>query len=230
MISAAILSIGIIVLGYCISYGILHFHQFNRYVSVKGLSDRKVQADNVIWKINYNATATSLSKLYQKINTDQQLIKSFLLENGIDKKNIYFGSISTSQNTKKVDKNGQEESSYIEYSSYGDVTVTTSQVTLIQSLSQKVIDLVSKDVLISSNDVQYYYTKLNEIKPEMLKLATNNAKLAAWKFAENAQANLGSLRQASQGLFTISNADHSYGNSDPSKVIRVVVNAEYFIK
>ena len=110
------------------------------------------------------------------------------------------------------------------------MTITTDKVDLVQTLAQKTSDLVAKGVVISSSTVSYKYTLLNSIKPKMLEEATQNAKTAALQFAINAQTNLGSIRQASQGAFTIANQDASYGDGDPYKLVRVVVSTEYFLR
>ena len=234
IVSPAIISIGLMILGGFIAHGLLNFHQFNRYVSVKGLAEEQVKANNVIWTLNYSVTEPDLQALYQRINQNQQSIRRFMVENGIHKDAIYFGAISTNRLMQKSSDSDQEVNhknrSFVQYSAYGTVTINSKDVDLVKALSQKTLDLVSKGVLINSSDTQYYFTGLNVIKPKMLKTATHNAKLAAYEFAQNAKADLGSLRQASQGAFTITNADRSYGSNDPHKIVRVVVNTQYFLR
>jgi hypothetical protein len=219
-----ILAVGICLSGYFISYAILNFHNFNRYVSVKGLAEQTVTANKAIWIINYTVNESDLSTLYTAITHNQTEITSFLVANKITNNEIQYGSISTNKNVQTKDQSNSSK-----FTAYAKITITTDKVALIRKLSQKTIKLVSKGVLISNSDVKYKYTLLNNIKPSMLKSATNNAKIAAQKFAENSNSELGSLRQANQGSFSISDSDGSYGNSDISKIVRIVVNTQYFL-
>ncbi len=219
------IGVGMALAGGFVSYGILNFHAFNRYVAVKGLAEQTVKADKAIWSISYSVNANSLKEVYQKVDQDQLAVKNFISQAGVDAKALQYGSISLNQNSHSKDQVNTSN-----YSAYGSMTITTDKVDLVQGLAQKTSDLVAKGVVVSSSNVAYKYTGLNSIKPKMLEDATQNAKTAALQFAKNAQTALGSIRQASQGAFTISNQDASYGDGDPYKLVRVVVSSEYFLK
>lgn len=216
---------GVALSGAFIAYGLLNFHSFNRYVAVKGLAEQSVKADKAIWSMSYTVNANTLKEVYQKVDQDQQAVKSFISQSGMDVKSLQYGSISLNQNAHSKDQINTSN-----YSAYGSMTITTDKVDLVQTLAQKTSDLVAKGVVISSSTVSYKYTLLNSIKPKMLEEATQNAKTAALQFATNAQTSLGSIRQASQGAFTIANQDASYGDGDPYKLVRVVVSTEYFLR
>ncbi|MCF6766264.1 SIMPL domain-containing protein [Thiotrichales bacterium 19S3-7] len=224
VISAFILALGLAVGGYFIAYGIMNFHNFNRYVQVKGLSEQTLKANEAVFSISFSANADDLKSLYQKIQQSQNAIIVFLKENGLKRDEISLGGTSINTNTNRDNKNTPL------YSAYGTITVLTAKVDLIQRLNQLTGQLVEKGVVITSSQVSYRYTQLNDIKPSMLVNATANAKIAADTFAKNAHASLGSIRQASQGTFSISNANDSYGDSDIMKKVRVVVSAQYFLR
>ncbi|WP_116962995.1 SIMPL domain-containing protein [Fastidiosibacter lacustris] len=218
------IGIGVALSGAFIAYGILNFHSFNRYVGVKGLAEQTVKANKAIWNISYSVNANTLKEVYQKIEHDQLVIKNFITAAGLSIDSLQYGSISLNQNTHNKDQVNTSN-----YSAYSSMTIITDQVDVIVKFVQKTSDLVAKGVVISNSNVSYKYTLLNEIKPTMLEEATENAKTAALQFAKNAQTQLGSIRQATQGAFTIANQDASYGDGDPYKLVRVVVNAEYFL-
>lgn len=217
-----ILATGIALSGYFIASSIRHFHDYSQFISVKGLSERNVNANKAIWNISYSDNAVSMKALYQSIHKSQEVIKAFVTNHGISDKSITYGSIST--NKIHNDKTNRDS-----YSAYGTITITTHDIAKIKALSQQTLSIISQGVILSSSSVSYKYTDLNAIKPSMLVEATKNAKLAAEKFANNSGIKLGTLKNATQGLFTISNKNGSYGASDSQKVVRVVINAKYFL-
>ena len=64
-------------------------------------------------------------------------------------------------------------------------------------------------------------------KPEMIALATKNARLAAQQFANDSGSKVGEIKKATQGLFSVENA--AIGLED-IKSIRVVTQVEYQLR
>ena len=222
--SACILALGIAFAGYFVAYSIGHFHNFNRYVSVKGLAEKTVQANEALMTLRFSANGNSLQAVYTAMQHSQQAITSFLTQHGIQRQRIMIGSVSVNTNPQDSKQKTPK------YTAYSSINVTTPQVAVIRSLNQKTSDLIKHNVLLSATSVSYRFTALNTIKAGMLTTATAQAKQAAQTFAHNAHARVGSIRQASQGLFTITDADGGYGNNDIKKIVRVVVHVQYFIK
>jgi hypothetical protein len=126
------------------------------------------------------------------------------------------------------------------------ILVRSNQVENIEKVSRMTDELLKRGVLISNRDeyngaVRYYYTKLNDIKPEMLTDATKNAKNAAIQFAKESNSKIGKLKKASQGLFSVIDRDESLsgpadaqmyasGTNDLVKKVRVVVSVDYSIE
>jgi len=224
IISAIFISLGMIIAGYFVADGIKSGQQFNRYVAVKGMAERIEKANNAVWSLSYTAHANDIKALYRNIKNSQETIKDFLLKAGFKADDINIGSISINTNSSK------EESKEALYAAYGNITLTSDDVDSIKKLSQKTDIIIEKGVLLSGGDIKYRFTALNEIKPAMLTQATGSAKIAANRFAENVGASLGSIRQAFQGIFSIKNADDSYGEQNIMKKVRVVVSVQYFIR
>lgn len=222
IIVSLILGTGIALSGYFVASSIRHFHDYNSFISVKGLSEKNVIANNAVWTISYSVNSSSIKELYKELQKSQDIIKDFVMSNGISTNAITYGSISTNKNLNNKTK------SY-EFSAYGTITVVTDKIDNVKELSQKTLSMISKGAIITGSNVDYKYSMLNTIKPIMLTDATKNAKIAAKNFATNSNVKLGSLKAATQGLFTIKNRDGSYGNSDSQKTIRVVINAKYLI-
>jgi uncharacterized protein len=229
LITSIVISIGIALSGFFVGNGISNIHKFDQYISVRGLAEKQVRANKVIWEIAYSVHGNSIKEIYSDVDRSQQAILKYLTTAKIAESAIQFGSPSVNLNTQtnsNKNPNGINKSSY---TGYNKITVVTDKVDLIQQLSQKTNQLIANDILISSSNLKYLYTDLNQIKPEMLNRATANAKAVAEQFALHANTDVGKIRQASQGLFSINNSDDSYGDQDPNKIVRVIVNTQYFL-
>jgi hypothetical protein len=112
------------------------------------------------------------------------------------------------------------------------VTINTNKIDTVQTASRKVGDLVKDGVLITSaSNLNFRYTQLNEIKPEMLGEATRNARAAAEQFASDSKSRVGSIRQANQGTFSVITRNSDYDDATSvDKVVRVVTTVDYFLE
>ena len=190
----------------------------------KGLAEKTVQANEAMMTLRFSANGDSLQTVYHNIQHSQKAIIGFLTQHGIQRQRIMVGSVS-------VNTNPQDTKQHMpKFTAYSSINVTTPQVDVIRSLNQKTSDFIQQNVLLSATNVSYHFTALNHIKAGMLTTATAQAKEAAKTFAHNAHAKVGSIRQASQGLFTITDADGGYGNNNTHKTVRVVVHVQYLLK
>ncbi len=228
-VPAFLLAVGVAAAGYSIGHAIEQNQAFNRFVSVKGLAEKTVQADKAVWQLSYSYADDDLSNAYQGIAKAQASVTAFLQEQGFTTQELELQPVSV------VDNDANSYSSNTKgkrYTTTAGTTLTTQQVNKVKQAIQQTAALVQQGVLVNNSFVHYSFTKLNEIKPQLLDEATANARAAAAAFARNAQSQLGSIRQASQGLFTIS--DMTAPNVNPgteiSKQVRVVTSVEYFLK
>lgn len=218
------------------------FKTEDRSVSVKGFSEREVTADLAVWLIQSRIASNDLTAGSQDIEATKNKIVGFLLQNQIKQEEIIVEGIMV------TDKKAQEYDNYqqtlaFRYLITQNFQIRSNNVELIQKVSRMTGELLQAGVVVSNtnygNPLQFYYTKLNDIKPEMIIEATQNAKKAASEFAKENDASLGRLKKASQGLFSIVDRTASLtggegaiaGNSnDLFKKVRVVISAEYSIK
>ncbi len=100
----------------------------------------------------------------------------------------------------------------------------------VESIRSGINKLIAQGVSLKNNSPQYHFTKLNDIKPEMLKEATQNARIAAEEFATNAGVRVGKIRTARQGGFTVVDVGERYGDKKRlSKLVRVVTTVEFYL-
>lgn len=240
----ALISIGIIVAfglcGYLIGRSIENFRNGDRTILVKGFAEREVKADLAVWSISCRAASNDLVEGAKRIEQDQKKIIDFLVAKGIGKDEIISREIRV--NDRLANEYGGFDNVNFRYVIVKVLQVRSTNVDRVQEVSRLTDELVRAGVVISQNDysnnLQYYFTKLNDIKPEMLTEATQNAREAAVSFASESGVKLGKLKRASQGLFTIVDRDQSLSggeayagsNADIMKKVRVVISVEYSIK
>lgn len=220
--------IGLIVIGLCIVTGVNRFRSFDRIVSVKGLCEKEVAADKVIWPIAYKILGNDLISLYQQINTNNAVIIEFLKENGINAEQI---SVSAPEIVDMQANQYSENRSPFRYNVTSVVTVSSDQVKNIRACINKQTELLKKGIALYSDDyrfkVAYSYNALNEIKPAMIEEATKNARAAAEKFAKDSKSKLGKIKNANQGLFSVTDRDM---NTPYIKNVRVVTSIDYYLR
>lgn len=227
--SAIVMSIAIIVLGSMLPVAVKDFRAFDRTVTVKGLCEREVEADKVIWPINYRVASNDLSDLTAKMESNRKTIVQFLKDGGIDESEITFSAPKIS------DKYSQEyvgtDNRRFRYISQNVITVSTEKVSKVQPLTTRVQELLKAGVIVSSenywdDNIQYLFEGLNEIKPDMIHEATANARVAAEQFATDSGSKIGKIKTASQGTFSIEDRD---ATTPQIKRVRVVTSLTYYL-
>ena len=225
---AVILAVGLLFLGIFIEKGFSEFAERDRSVNVKGLAEKEVPADKVTWPLVYKSLGNDLNMLYSDIKRSNQTILEFLKEKGIDEKEI---SVNAPEIIDlKAERYSNNDSPY-RYNVTSVITVTSTKVELVRQLISGQGELLKRGIAITGGDyrynVSYEYTSLNKIKPGMIEEATRNAREAAEKFAKDSESELGKIRHASQGQFSISDRD---ANTPYIKKIRVVTTIEYSLE
>ncbi|MBO5819155.1 MAG: SIMPL domain-containing protein [Bacteroidales bacterium] len=220
--------LGLMFLGAMMPVAVKVMRSSNRTVYVKGLCEREVKADKVIWPITFKVMSNDNQQLYAEIARQQEEVLRFLQRNGIAGEEVSVANPSISD--KFANEYGDNNRAY-RYIATSVITVCSSQVDLVRSLMSRQSELLTKNVLIAENNwenpVEFTYEALNDIKPEMIEEATRNAREAAEKFAKDSGSKLGKISDASQGTFTISNRDQ---NTPYIKKVRVVTSVSYYLK
>ncbi len=229
-LEAVILAVGTAVLGLFVYFGLSAFASKDRVVSVRGLAEREVKADHVIWPIVYKTTGNDLAALYNDVNGKCTRIAAFLAENGLPKADIAVGApqvVDLYADRYASDNVSQRD----RYNITTVITVSSGQVDKVRGLMTRMGELLRQGIAISAGDydtrVQYDFTSLNKIKPQMIEEATQKAREAAEKFSADSDSRLGKIKSASQGLFSIDDRDQY---TPYIKNVRVVTSVDYFLE
>ena len=226
-IESAILAVGLALLGVFVYNGINSLAKRDRVVSVRGLAEKEVQADRVIWPLAYKTVGDDLGSVYRDISSANKKIQTFLIKNGIKASDITNGAPQVNDlwtNEYRDNVNRQR------YNATSVTTVSSSDVAKVRALMTRTGELLSQGIAIAPNyysySIQFDFTSLNKIKPQMIEQATKNAREAAEKFAKDSESKLGKIKSAQQGLFSIEDRD---SNTPYIKEVRVVTTVDYYL-
>lgn len=228
LFSGLAIMVGLVVLGLMIPRAVSVYRSYDRTVDVKGLCEREVKADRVIWPITYKVMADDIRSIYSQLDGSVATIKDFLLSGGISEDEI---SVSVPSVSDKFANEYGENQRTFRYIAKNVITVCTDKVDLVLALMARQSELLKKGIVTESNDwenrVEFSYEGLNDIKPEMIEIATMNAREAAQKFAKDSGSRLGKIKTANQGTFSIVDRD---SNTPYIKKIRIVTYVTYYLK
>lgn len=224
MIQGGAIILAALVLGICMICTVRTLKSYDDTVKVRGLCEKEVPADRVVWRINYGEKSNSLADLRGVIRQNNDLIVKLLREAGFSEDEIKVGTAS--YDDRYTYANNTSQITY-RYQANQTVTVFTKNLDLVRKLQQTLeTDLVNQNILASSW-ADYQYLGLNDIKPAMIAESLENARTAADEFAKNSHSRIGKMRTASQGYFEVEDLDE---NTPQVKKVRVVTTVEYYLK
>ena len=223
-----LLSIAIITAGFFVSETLWKSTKNNRKVNVKGLSEREVKANLAVWPMEITITDNNLTSLNKEIERQKKIVLTFFKQKGFTDAEINAGVSNITDAKANLYGNNKQNFRYL---SRTEITLRTTDIAKVKSAQKESINLASQGILINSKNtwrpVEYLFTGLNSIKPEMIEEATKKAKEVAEKFAQDSNSKVGKIQSATQGLFSISNRD---SNTPDIKKVRVVTTVIYFLE
>jgi len=220
--------IGLSALGYLLGDAAIEYKQYDRSVTVKGLSEREFEADIVIWPIQFTAAGNDLESLYGSIEQSTVKTQAFLNNNGISREEVTLSVPAiTDKSAQQYGNNAKPE---FRYTAFQTITVYSKNIAAVRSVMGSLSELGKQGIVFTGGNYQsateYIFTRLYEVKPEMIEEATRKAREVAEKFASDSNSVLGKIKKASQGQFSISERDK---NNPHIKKIRVVSTIEYYL-
>lgn len=228
VIAAIIIAIGLFLLGNRIASGLENALGDERTVSVRGLSERIVPADKVVWPLVYKEVGNDLEALASQVNNKNKIIIDYLKSKGISDDEI---SVSPPEIIDLQAERYVNQNIPYRYNLRTIITVSSKQVDLVRNLINEQGELLDKGIAIVSGEydaqIDYQFTGLNELKPDMIAEATRNARQAAEQFASDSDSKLGKIKTASQGQFSITSRDQY---TPYLKNVRVVTSVVYYLE
>lgn len=223
----AFICIGLTASAWLLGSSAIKFKEYERVVSVKGLSERELPADVAVWPIRFAAANNELTNLYATMEANAREITAFLQKEGFSADEI---TTATPLVTDKLAERYGEQNVSMRYTAQQTITIYTSKIDLVRQSQERIVELGKKGIAIGGDEysqrVQYMFTKLNEVKPAMVEEATRNARMVAEQFAADSNSRLGKLKRANQGQFSVEDRD---SNTPYLKKVRVVSTVDYYL-
>ena len=232
-----ILAVGFAAAGLLAGMGFARGRAADRYVTVKGVSEREVKADLAIWPLRVVSADDDLARAHASVQQSGGRIREFLARHQLDTADIALQDFSVSDAL--ANQYGPREGAGVRYVIRQTVVVRSSDPDRVLAASQRVGELVSAGVVLSSGGEYggggptFVFTRLNALKPPMIAEATARAREAAAQFARDSRSEIGGIRQANQGVFEILPRDGAPGITQEGqivKTVRVVSTVEYFLR
>jgi hypothetical protein len=196
-----------------------NFSKQGTFVEVKGLSEKIVKADVAIWSMSFEVKSNDIDSLYAGIEKNTLTITSFLKEKGFEESEINVAPVNIYQDTYR--------DALFRYNSTTQLSVYTKKVDIVKLASKNTLLLVKKGVTLNQNYIDFQFSDINSVKPEMLAEAIKNARASAEQFARESGSGLGAVSRGNQGVFDVTDKDPG---SPEYKKIRVVSSLRFLLK
>lgn len=220
--------LGLSALGFFLSSAAITFKEYERTVTVKGLSEQEHLADIVIWPIQFTEASNNLTDIYTNLEKSGEKVRSFLISQGFDESEISTNSPEVTDKLAQQYGGGMETG--FRYVGSQTITVYSDKIEDVRSTMREMSELGKQGVTLTGNNymtqTEYIFNSLNSIKPQMIEEATKEAREVALKFAEDSNSELGKIKTASQGQFSIMPRDN---NNPHIKNVRVVATVVYYL-
>lgn len=236
VITSLLLCVGIVWGSYYLGKGVENKGRPEGSIAVKGLGSQDFTADLIVLEGYFSVENDDLQLGFAESSRQKDELESFLIELGIPASEITFQAATYSELDRSI---YNDTGKFIGYEPYfrlrQEFEIRSNEVAYVEKVSRKISDVLDKGIRINMYSPRYYYTKLADLKHEMIKKATQDAKERAEIIATQSGGELGALRDARMGVFQItgqySDEDYSWGGSfntaDKEKTASITINLTY---
>jgi hypothetical protein len=218
------------------SWAWMHVKAETKAIAVTGSAKKAIVSDLIVWSARISAVDPELGRAFDALRAGNEKTLAFLKTEGIAENQIIVSSISTAKRRAKDDK-GHELEKIVAYELTQEVQVRSADVNRVSDVARRITGLIKEGVMLESDSPRYLYTKMADLKIDMLAEATKDATARARQIAGNSGAQLGTILDARMGVMQInpihSNDVSGSGNNDTSsldKEITAVVSARFSLK
>jgi len=226
-VTAIILAAGLFLSAAVATYGLIKTRTVANTVTVTGSAKKQIDSDYVVWKSSFSRQTAELSTAYQLLQEDLVKVKKYLADNGLSEKDYTIAAINTIS-INKILPNGAMSNDIEAYRLNQEIEVRSFNVSKVTAISRESTKLIEDGVEFQSMPPSYYYTKIADLKIDMLALATTDARNRAEKIAKNAESSIVGLKIANMGVFQItpinSNEVSDYGINDTSSIEKEIMS------
>lgn len=239
-LSAVIFGIAILASSIFLGNAYVNRNKTDGQIQVTGLGKADFSSDLIVWEGRFVAQNIDLKQAYLTLDKNKEITKQYLIKKGISEADLVFSAVRTHERTKtnyspEGDYRGEE---FVGYELVQSVQIESIEVDKIERISREITELLNQGVQFYSDPPRYYYTKLADLKIEMISKATEDARLRAEKISTYSGGQLGDLESAKMGVFQItgqnSKEEYSWGGtfntSSREKTASITMKLIYKVK
>jgi hypothetical protein len=231
--AVAIFALGLTSSGYALGDGLRRYKLAeHRTVTVRGVSERDVTADLATWSVSFSHEGEELGLVQQSVEQQAGALRSFFQRAGFRPEEIADTDVSLSRE-QPTNRDGDPVGPR-KLTVSRSIQLRTSNVMKARAAYTRQAELLRANIELSNSSISYTFTKLNDLKPEMIAEANQNARRSAQQFAADSGVSVGKMKTASQGYFSVGARDGeecddcgSSGGSSPFQKVRVVTTIDY---
>jgi len=238
-LSPGIIGISILLSTLLLSNAYTYKFRSTESISVTGMAETNFSSDLIVWNGNYSRKSMDLKTAYAMLKQDEQKIRTYLKGKGLADNAIVYSAVTINKDFNyRFDAEGRQiGADFTGYNLTQYVTVQSTEIDKVELISREVTELIESGVELNSAAPSYYYTKLADLKLDLLAKAAEDARNRASTIAKNSGSGLGTMRKANMGVFQItaenSNEDYSYGGvfntTSRKKTASITMKVEYEI-
>lgn len=234
MKTGQVIVIGISLILAALVFGILFYSSRSTEdtINVVGMATKRFDSDIVKWRltISRNSGLNDVTQAYSLIQTDLSFLRKLLAEKELQEKELTIQPINTMPN---YSREGQISG----YNLQQGVFVITSNIPAVEELALNPAGLINRGIVLQNSDLEYFYSKLSDIKMELLAEASKDAQKRAEEIARNSGIHLGTVTSLKTGVFQITEpfstdvSDYGmYNTKTKQKDITITVRASFKIQ
>jgi len=231
--SSLVLALGLVVSAGIWGWSYSHAKKGDEAITVTGSAKKRIKSDLVVWSAGVTTQSSSVAEAYKQLSPQIGKIKEYLASKGVPEVQMTVSSVTTTTQ-KRTDRDGNETSDVTGYTLTQRIEVRSTDVDKIGQIAREATELLNQGILIESNPPEYYYTKIGDLKVEMLGEASKDAKERAEKIAGSTGNSIGAVRSAKMGVLQITPPDSTevsdsgmYSTTTIEKDITAVVNISF---
>lgn len=239
-ILAIVLGLSLILAAWIIGGAYSYKFRQTETISVTGAADTNFVSDLIVWSGSFSKTGFDMQQAYSALKNDEAIVKSYLQKQGLQGDEMSISSINTEKLfTYRYDENGRQiGSDFNGYKLSESISIESKDIAKVDKISREITELIQQGVELSSSAPQYFYTRLGDLKIDLLAKASADGHKRAATMANHADASLGDLKKSTMGVFQITgqneNEDYSYGGafntSSLNKTATITIKMDFSIK
>jgi uncharacterized protein len=230
------IAVGLVVSSVVVTRSLEEVRLRDKRIRVKGFAERHITSDVAVWRGSFTARDAVLTNAYARLQDDLAKIHRYLEASGIAPNDVRASAVATRAQYKVTDK-GVRLNDIEGFELEQSIEISSPDVALLDRISQESTSLIKEGIQFSSQSPEYFYTRIDALKIELLGEATRNAKQRAEQLAKNSGSEVGVLTSADQGIFQITpvhstevSDSGTYDTTTIDKSIKAVVTMEFTIR